>query len=101
MTRRGATTGICGYPKLRLKKTLTKAACIFSLCLAIEECKNRAGILMGHEDLVRRQLETGSLVKAFSQKVLLKRFLSIKTAKPIVPKSLLDAVVKKLLNNDR
>ena len=88
--------------KIAPKENLNKSGPAFSLyALAIEECKNGAGILMGHEDLVRRQLETGSLVKAFSQKVLLKRFLSIKTAKPIVPKSLLDAVVKKLLKNDR
>jgi LysR family glycine cleavage system transcriptional activator len=88
--------------KIAPKENLHKSGPAFSLyALAIEECKNGAGILMGHEDLVRRQLETGSLVKAFSQKVLLKRSLSIKTAMPIVPKSLLDAVVKKLLNNDR
>ena len=55
---------------------------------------------MGHEHLVRRQLEAGSLVKAFSQKVFLKRYLSIKTAKPVVPKSFLDIVVKKLLNTE-
>lgn len=87
--------------KIAPKKNLNKSGPAFSLySLAIEECKNGAGILMGHEHLVRRQLEAGSLVKAFSQKVLLKRYLSIKTAKPVVPKSFLDIVVKKLLNNN-
>lgn len=87
--------------KIAPKEKLNKSGPAFSLySLAIEECKNGAGILMGHEHLVRRQLEAGSLVKAFSQKVFLKRYLSIKTAKPVVPKSFLDIVVKKLLNNE-
>lgn len=37
--------------------------------LALEECRNGAGILIGHEALVRNALDDGSLVAPFSLKV--------------------------------
>lgn len=41
----------------------------FSLfALALEECRNGAGILMGHEALVRRDLDAGRLVAPFETK---------------------------------
>ena len=44
--------------KIAPNENLNKSGPAFSLyALAIEECKNGAGILMGHEDLMRRQLE--------------------------------------------
>ena len=65
--------------------------------LALEECKNGAGVLMGHEHLVRSHLDAGSLVKPIEQSVLLDRVLSIQSAKPIAPISLLERVVNRLL----
>ena len=63
---------------------------IFSLyALAIEETKNGAGALIGHDMLVRPLLKTGELVKPFKKEVKLKRWLSIKlsashTVNPVV-----------------
>ena len=68
-------------PHLNELRAFESAARLGSFSYAASE------LFVTPEDLVRRQLE--------------KRFLSIKTAKPIGPKSLLDADVKKLLNNDR
>lgn len=52
---------------------------IFSLySLAVEEVKNGAGALIGHETLVGQYLKTGELVKPFKKEVKLKRWLTIK-----------------------
>ena len=52
---------------------------IFSLyALAVEEVKNGAGALIGHDMLVRQFLKTGELVKPFKKEVKLKRWLTIK-----------------------
>ncbi len=52
----------------------------FSLySLALQEAENGAGLLMGHEPLVRGRIEAGSLVAPFEQKVELPRVLAIET----------------------
>ena len=59
-------------------KNLNKSGPEFSLyALALEECKNGAGILIGHEALVRPHLEAGELVAPFKTKVSLPRYLAL------------------------
>lgn len=61
-------------------QNLNKAGPEFSLySLALEECKNGAGVLMGHEALVRPYLEAGTLVAPFSIKVDLPQFMTFKS----------------------
>lgn len=63
---------------------------VFSLySLALEEVKNGAGALIGHDALVRQYLKTGELVKPFKKEVKLKRWLTMKvssshTVNPVV-----------------
>jgi LysR family glycine cleavage system transcriptional activator len=53
---------------------------LFSLyALAVTEAINGAGVLMGHEALIRDQLATGRLVAPFATRVALPRRLSIAT----------------------
>ncbi len=67
---------------------------VFSLySLAVEEAKNGAGILMGHEPLVRPHLEAGSLVAPFDMRVPLDAKLVIGAARPVRPASALAGVV--------
>lgn len=50
---------------------------VFSLyALAVTEAINGAGVLMGHEALIRRELDNGSLVAPFGTRVNLPRHLS-------------------------
>jgi len=77
---------------------LKKSGPTFSLyALAVEEAKNGAGVLIGHEALVRAHLDNGSLVALFDMPCRLERSLTIRTAKPINAGSVLDEVVKKLI----
>ncbi len=79
-------------------ENLNKSGPEFSLyALALEECKNGAGIMIGHEHLVRSQLESGALVQLFDKKIPLKRNLAIRTANPVVSGSLTENVVNRLL----
>ena len=49
---------------------------VFSLySLALEETKNGAGVLMGHEPLVRGFLDRGELVAPFEDRVMLAQYL--------------------------
>lgn len=74
----------------------------FSLySLALEECKNGAGVLIGHEHLVRAQLDAGALVQPFKQSVNQEQVLSIQSAKPIGAGTLLDKVVERLLDSEK
>ena len=51
---------------------------VFSLyALAVAEAINGAGVLMGHEALIRTELQNGSLVVPFSTRVTLPRTLSV------------------------
>ncbi len=70
---------------------------VFSLySLAVEEARNGAGILIGHNPLVRRDLESGALVAPFDISVTLDRFLMIKTAQSVAAGSAADHVIKTL-----
>lgn len=61
-------------------RNLNKSGPQFSLySLALEECKNGAGILIGHEALVRPQIEAGQLVTPIPIKVKLPRYMTFKT----------------------
>ena len=69
----------------------------FSLyALAVEEAVNGAGLLIGHDALVRRQLDAGRLVPLFDSRATLGRKLVLESAHPSGANSLLDAVVTAL-----
>ncbi|TNF90800.1 MAG: hypothetical protein EP300_02085 [Gammaproteobacteria bacterium] len=69
----------------------------FSLySLAVQEAQNGAGVLMGHEPLVRDFLDDGSLVAPFEQAVELSRKLVIATPYPPRKGSLLEKIVRQL-----
>ena len=66
----------------------------FSLySLAVQEAQNGAGILMGHEQLVRDFLDEGSLAAPFTQAVELPRKLVIASPYPLREGSLLRKIV--------
>ena len=70
---------------------------VFSLySLAVEEAKNGAGIVMGHEALVRALVEDGTLVAPFSHRLALRAKLVVGAARPIRPGSMHDEVIKLL-----
>ncbi len=67
---------------------------VFSLySLAVEEAKNGAGILMGHEPLVRGHLEAGSLVAPFDLRLPRAAKLTIGAARPVDPGSAVAGVI--------
>jgi len=71
---------------------------VFSLyALALEEARNGAGILIGHDALVRADLASGALVAPFPERVVLDRILSITVAKPGMGNPVRDAVVRALM----
>lgn len=79
-------------------QNLNKTGPEFSLyALAVEECKNGAGVLMGHEALVQSQLESEQLVAPFDIKVPLNTNLAFSTAKPIEESSVISKVVAMLM----
>ena len=61
-------------------RNLNKSGPEFSLyALALEECKNGAGILMGHEALVGPHIEAGQLITPIPISVKLSQFMTFKT----------------------
>jgi DNA-binding transcriptional LysR family regulator len=82
-------------------ENLNKSGPEYSLySLALEECKNSAGILIGHEDLVRQHLENGSLVAPYEVNVALPMDLTVTSMKPLEADSILSAVVTMLIADD-
>jgi len=70
---------------------------VFSLySLAVEEAQNGAGVLIGHEALVRRHLTSGTLVDPFATRLTLDRSLSMAVASPALRNPNLDRVVQAL-----
>jgi LysR family glycine cleavage system transcriptional activator len=66
----------------------------FSLySLALQEAQNGAGVLMGHEPLVRSSLNDGSLVAPFEQIVKLSRKLVIVTPQRPRKGSVLEKII--------
>ena len=65
-------------------QNLLKSGPEYSLySLALEECKNGAGVLIGHETLVCPLLESGQLVAPFKAKVALPSALTVHSLKPL------------------
>ncbi|EEE43570.2 Transcriptional regulator [Roseibium alexandrii DFL-11] len=82
-------------------KRLLKSGPEFSLySLALQECRNGAGVLIGHDLLVRQELKTGNLVAPFPEKVALQKKLTIKTLHKLDAKSPLGTVVEYLKKPD-
>jgi LysR family glycine cleavage system transcriptional activator len=74
---------------------------VFSLySLAVEEARNGAGVLIGHEPLVRAQLASGALVAPFPTRVTLDRRMSIALARPAAAGSALHDIVEALTRGD-
>lgn len=72
---------------------------VFSLyALAVEEAVNGAGVLVGHEALIRRHLDDGRLVAPFAARVRLSRALTLWTARSPRPGSPVARVVEWLEN---
>ena len=70
---------------------------VFSLySLAVEEAKNGAGVVMGHEPLVRGQLNVGTLVAPFKHQLTLKSKLVVGAAQSVEPGSVPAAIVEQL-----
>ncbi len=75
---------------------------VFSLySLAVEEAKNGAGVLMGHEALVRDHLTNGQLVAPFTEAVTLKRALTVEVAYPLEDNQTLNGIVAALVDGRR
>lgn len=71
---------------------------VFSLySLAVEEAKNGAGIVMGHEPLVRAQLDAGTLVAPFTHRLTLRSKLVVGTAQSLEAGSVHEAIVDLLI----
>ncbi|KKJ76840.1 LysR family transcriptional regulator [Kiloniella litopenaei] len=71
---------------------------VFSLYgLAIEEARNGAGIMMGHQALVEHHLENGSLVAPFDTSLTLDRALVIATAQSARNNPYLELIITTLL----
>ena len=67
---------------------------VFSLyALAVAEAINGAGVLIGHEALIRAELSAGRLVAPFGVRVTLPRVLSVKAATPLRKGSAAERVV--------
>lgn len=67
--------------------------------LALEEAVNGAGVLIGHEILVRNHLQAGTLVEPFAQRVPLDRNLTITMARPVTKNRSRDLVIEALLRS--
>ncbi|MEM7563629.1 MAG: LysR substrate-binding domain-containing protein [Pseudomonadota bacterium] len=66
----------------------------FSLySLALQEAINGAGIIIGHEPLVRNALKSGDLVAPFAKKINLSRKLVIETPTVVRDGSLVDQII--------
>jgi len=68
---------------------------IFSLySLALEEAKNGAGVLIGHEPLVSALLESGDLIAPFKKRISINRELSILFADPEASSATINDIVR-------
>jgi LysR family glycine cleavage system transcriptional activator len=83
------------------KQNLNKSGPEFSLySLALEECKNGAGVLIGHEALVRPQIETGQLVAPFAKRVSLARNIAFSAVQPLDANTAFGRVATMLMQGD-
>ena len=78
-------------------RNLNKSGPEYSLyALALEECKNGAGILIGHEALVRPQINSGNLAVPFQIEVEIPKCLTFKKRKSVDQNSILDDIIEML-----
>lgn len=69
----------------------------FSLySLALQEVQNAAGIMIGHEPLVRAGMRDGSLVAPFPQRLALPLDLAVETPAPLRPGSFVARIIELL-----
>jgi len=79
-------------------QTVKLAGPVFSLYgLAIEEARNGAGVMMGHQALIANDLASGRLVTPFKHSLQLNRALTISTAKSAEESRFLKLVIDTLL----
>lgn len=64
--------------------------------LALQEAQNGAGIMIGHEPLVRTAMRDGKLVAPFPQKILLDRSLVAETRVPVNEHHLVGRIIARL-----
>jgi LysR family glycine cleavage system transcriptional activator len=75
-------------------QNLNKSGPEYSLySLALEECKNGAGVLIGHEVLVRPLIEAGILVPPFEIEVNLPECITFEVSKPAEGSAILQEVI--------
>ena len=83
------------------KTNVSKSGPEFSLySLALEECRNGAGFLIGHEALVQREILAGSLVAPFKHSLSLDRWLAIRLRKTHKNNPLVHQIVAMLCQRD-
>lgn len=77
---------------------LGKEGPTFSLySIAVDEARNGAGVLMGHQSLVERHLASGELVAPFKDKVATGKSLILETATPPSTSGVVAKIVKMLM----
>ena len=64
--------------------------------LALQETENGAGIMIGHEPLVRDSMRDGKLVAPFPQKKRLAISLVVETAGPVAEDTLVGRIIEQL-----
>lgn len=73
----------------------------FSLySLAVEEARNGAGVLIGHELLLRTHLDDGHLVAPFATRVVLDRRLTIAVAPSTIANATLDKIIEAFVGDN-
>jgi len=82
-------------------QNLNKSGPEYSLySLGVEECKNGAGIMMGHEALVRPQIEIGTLVAPFHIEVPVPNCLTLEASKSATRNAALLKVIEMLTDKN-
>ena len=67
--------------------------------LALQEAQNGAGILIGHEPLVRSSMREGTLVAPFAPKKRLSRSLVVETPGPVIEASFVNRLITQMRTN--
>lgn len=78
--------------------TLATDGPMFSLySIAVDEARNGAGVLMGHQSLVERYMASGELVAPFKDTARTEKSLILQTAAPVSKSSTLGKIVRMLM----
>ncbi|MEH6633412.1 MAG: LysR family transcriptional regulator [Halopseudomonas aestusnigri] len=79
-------------------KTINLEGPVFSLYgLAVEEARNGAGVMMGHQALIANDLKSGRLVTPFEHSIELNRTLTISTIKSANENPFLKLIIETIL----